>query len=97
MKKRISLLALLILCTFTAINAFPKGIFKFRKNSAVTESKMFSTFVEDTFTPALTLEDLFFVMPTDTPDLDDDLKFSDFSDLPEEYDVYNNTTINTYN
>ena len=97
MKKRISLLALLILCTFTAINAFPKGIFKFRKNSAVTESKMFSTFVEDTFTPALTLEDLFFVMPTDIPALEDDLKFSDFSELPEEYDVWNNTTINPYN
>lgn len=46
--------------------------------------------------PDTTLEDLFFQLPQEIPAIYEEIKFSDFSDMPEEYDVWNNITINPY-
>ncbi len=45
----------------------------------------------------ITLESIFFELPTEIPVLEEDPKFSDFSNLPEEYDIWSNTSINPYN
>lgn len=45
----------------------------------------------------VTLESLFFAMPENIIPIEDDIRFSDFSDLPEEYDIWSNTSINPYN
>lgn len=45
----------------------------------------------------VTLESIFFELPTEIPVLEDEVKFSDFSDLPEEYDIWSSTSINPYN
>ncbi len=43
-----------------------------------------------------TLESLFFKINAEIPPIYEDLKYSDFSDLPEEYDLWSNNTINPY-
>ena len=45
----------------------------------------------------VTLESIFFELPSEIPALEEDLRFADFSDLPEEYDIWSNTSINPYN
>lgn len=45
----------------------------------------------------VTLESIFFELPSEIPVLEEDLRFADFSDLPEEYDIWSNTSINPYN
>ncbi|MBO7269010.1 MAG: peptidoglycan DD-metalloendopeptidase family protein [Bacteroidales bacterium] len=45
----------------------------------------------------VTLENIFFELPTEIPALEEEVKFSDFSDLPEEYDIWSSTSINPYN
>ena len=45
----------------------------------------------------VTLESIFFELPSEIPALEEDLRFADFSDLPEEYDIWNNISINPYN
>ena len=44
-----------------------------------------------------TLESLFFEIPDQIPEILDDVKFTDFSELPQEYDIWSNTSINPYN
>lgn len=45
----------------------------------------------------VTMESIFFAMPESIVPIEDDIRFSDFSDLPEEYDIWSNTSINPYN
>ncbi len=45
----------------------------------------------------VTIEGMFFELPTEIPPILDEVKFADFSDLPEEYDIWSNTSINPYN
>lgn len=43
-----------------------------------------------------TLEELFFELKPEIPQIYEEIKYSDFSDLPEEYDLWSNNTINPY-
>ncbi len=95
--KRQYLFLILMICISLSANAFPKGIFKFKKKTTPIKHELFSVSVIDYFTPTYSIEDLFFTMPTDVPAIDENLMFSDFSELPEEYDVWSNTAINPYN
>ena len=45
----------------------------------------------------LTIEDLFCNPVGPAVPIEEDLRFSDFSELPEEYDIWSNTSINPYN
>ena len=45
----------------------------------------------------VTIESMFFELPSEIPALLDEVKFVDFSDMPEEYDIWSNTSINPYN
>lgn len=46
--------------------------------------------------PAITIESLFFEPVKEIPLIYEEIKFSDFSDMPEEYDVWNENIINPY-
>ena len=45
----------------------------------------------------VTLESIFFELPQEIPALEEDIRFADFSELPEEYDIWSNSSINPYN
>lgn len=44
-----------------------------------------------------TIENIFYDFSQPIVPIAEDLKFSDFSEMPEEYDIWNNTSINPYN
>lgn len=44
----------------------------------------------------VTLESIFYTLPDEIPPLLEDVKFADFSPLPDEYDIWDNSTINPY-
>ena len=44
-----------------------------------------------------TIENLFCDLSAPIVPIEEDLRFSDFSEIPEEYDIWNNTSINPYN
>ena len=95
--KRQYLFLVTMMCISITANAFPKGLFKFKKNSTPARYEVLSVNVVDYFTPTYSIEDLFFTMPTDVSAIEENLMFSDFSDLPEEYDVWRTNAINPYN
>lgn len=45
----------------------------------------------------VTIEGMFLDIPAEIPAILDEVKFADFSELPEEYDIWSNTSINPYN
>lgn len=45
----------------------------------------------------VTIESMFLEIPEEIPELLDEVKFADFSELPQEYDIWSNTSINPYN
>ena len=45
----------------------------------------------------VTMENIFFSLPETIVPIEDDIRFSDFSALPDEYDIWSNTSINPYN
>ena len=45
----------------------------------------------------VTIESMFFEIPAEIPEIPEEVKFMDFSDMPEEYDIWSNTSINPYN
>ena len=45
----------------------------------------------------VTMESIFFSLPESIVPIEDDIRFADFSEMPEEYDIWSNTSINPYN
>lgn len=45
----------------------------------------------------ITMESIFFSLPESIIPIEEDIRFSDFSNLPDEYDIWSNTSINPYN
>lgn len=46
--------------------------------------------------PVQSIESILFQIPKNIPVIFDEIIYSDFSDMPEEYDIWNNTAINPY-
>lgn len=46
--------------------------------------------------PIQSIEDILFKIPKNIPTIFEEIIYSDFSDMPEEYDIWNNTAINPY-
>ena len=44
----------------------------------------------------VTMESIFFSLPESIVPIEDDIRFADFSEMPEEYDIWSNTSINPY-
>ena len=45
----------------------------------------------------ITMESIFFSLPESITPIEEDIRFSGFSNLPDEYDIWSNTSINPYN